>query len=146
MPRCQNGTRRIPAKTGKCVKTVKNKVLQKEINQLDLKYAKWFDAFMIKFYKLRTEAEQLNKLGNEIDRLRYKNGELNDPPKLTEEEIEFIVRVRDIDDVDVIKDKLRNLKFDNDYTSCFDGEHIRDFYRQAADRLDCMYKYGKDEL
>ena len=42
---------------------------------------------------------------------------------------------------DILKNKLRNLKFDNDYECCFTGKKIRDLYEQAFSRMECSTKY-----
>jgi protoheme ferro-lyase len=71
---------------------------------------------------------------------------------LTETEIDKLIKDYDSmyghfdeftkEEIELIKNKLRNVEFDNDYTNPFTGKRVRDLYQQAFSRIEVARKDG----
>jgi len=78
-----------------------------------------------------------------------KNGSLSSDSnhKLTASDIKSIlsesgIPVDNVADKRMITAKLRTLKYDPNYESCWDGKPQRDLYAQALAKVQCWSKYG----
>ena len=66
-------------------------------------------------------------------------------PPLTVSDIETILNefnIEDANDKHMITKKLKKMKYDPTYQSCWDGKPGRDLYSQAREKVSCWAKYG----
>jgi chromosome segregation ATPase len=125
---------------------------KKQIDKLQKKYDKLAPITSKAQLKLKKADDELDDITFQIESLKDEIKELQgivtsrSTQKLSEEEIDYLIKNYNIiSEVDIIKEKLRNLKYDNNYKSCFTGKKLRDLYQLADDKLACYGKYG-DEL
>jgi chromosome segregation ATPase len=125
---------------------------KKQIDKLQKKYDKLGSITSKAQLKLKKADDELDDITFEIESLKDEIKELQgivtsrSTQRLSEEDIDDLIERYNItSEVDIIKEKLRNLKYDNKYKSCFTGEKFRNLYELADDKLACYGKYS-DEL
>ena len=124
---------------------------KKQIDKLEKKYDKLGSIVSKAQLKLKKADDELDDITIEIESLKDEIKELQgivtskSTQKLSEEEIDYLIKEYNIiSEVDIIKDKLRKLKYDNNYKSCFTGKKLRDLYELANDKLACYGKYRNE--
>ena len=158
--RCPNGTRKNK-KTGECEKkSPKNKTnkTNKQVNALikkkkDIvkrieKMGINFDFSDLEHINIKKQEKQF-KLIKQIQQINNEIEILNDY-RLTENEVVSLLANHRIDNYDndymEIKRKLMNLKYNENYKSCFTGEKLDNLMQMADDIISCSHKYGDNLL
>ena len=123
------------------------KAEEKRLKQLDKKYESFVSKIHKETYKNIARERKLQEIDDEIDKIKFDlKGDVEHREKLTESEIDELIKDFTTDDeddeIDILKTKLKDLKFDNEYRGRFTGKLIRDLYDQAFDRMQSANKDG----
>jgi chromosome segregation ATPase len=128
------------------------KAEQKRLKQMDKKYDTCLAKVSKEKLKNRILESTLKDIEDEIDSLKYLKGDVVRSQKLTETEIDKLIKDYDSmyghfdeftkEEIELIKNKLRSVEFDNDYTNPFTGKRVRDLYQQAFSRIEVARKDG----
>jgi hypothetical protein len=67
-------------------------------------------------------------------------------PQLTSSDIENILKeynITNTSDKRMLTKKLKKMKYNPNYESCWDGKPGRNLYEQATEKVSCWNKYGR---